>query len=265
MCEPCDDAEPSAAPSRLTFVMTDAHRSTTPAAHAAHDLTNVAALAARADDLDEKTATAARQQVAECTACADLLADLVTLRTALPATYSPARPRDFRLSPTDAARLHRTGWRRLLGFFGSPRDGFSRPLAIGFTTLGLAGLLVATVPTAFIGTIQSDRVLSTVGNAIPNAAAPAPSAAPSAAASMEANSTERMSMEAPAGAGGGQPAESVDGGVFSGAEPGVTDIAGDLAIRDDTTGLSVLFVLGGVLLIAGLGLFGLRWSARRLL
>ena len=66
-------------------------------------------------------------------------------------------------------------------------------------------------------------------------------------------------------AGGAAPAESVDGGVFSGAEPGVTDIAGDLAIRDDATGLSVLFVLGGVLLIAGLGLFGLRWSARRLL
>lgn len=241
--------------------MTDAHRSTTPAAHAAHDLTKVAALAARADALDEKTATAARHQVAECTACADLLADLVTLRAALPATSTPARPRDFRLSPADAARLHRTGWRRLLGFFGSPRDGFSRPLAIGFTTLGLAGLLVATVPTFYMGggVAQSATELSSV------AAAPAPSAAASAAASMQAYSTERTSIEAPAGAGGGRPAESVDGGVFSGAESGATDIAGDLGIRDDTTGLSVLFVLAGVLLIAGLGLFGLRWSARRIL
>jgi hypothetical protein len=72
-------------------------------------------------------------------------------------------------------------------------------------------------------------------------------------------------MEAPAGAGGAEPVATADGGVFSGAEPGVTDIAGDLAIRDDASGLSVLFVLAGVLLIAGLGLFGLRWSARRLL
>lgn len=237
--------------------MTDAHRSTTPAAHAAHDLTNVAALAARADDLDEEAVAAARLQVAGCTACADVLSDLVTLQTVLPATSTPARPRDFRLSPADAARLQRTGWRRLLGFFGSTRDGFSRPLAIGFTTLGLAGLLVATVPTMFIGAGQSATVLSTVGAALP--------AASGAPASVEAYSSERIDLEAPSGAGGAGPAESADGGVFSGAEPDVTDIAGDLAIRDDASGLSVLVVLAGVLLIAGLGLFGLRWSARRLL
>ncbi|HSL76226.1 MAG TPA: hypothetical protein VK867_04735, partial [Candidatus Limnocylindrales bacterium] len=103
--------------------MTDAHRPPTPAAHAAHDLTNVAALAARADDLDEKTADAARRQVAGCTACTDVLADLVTLQTVLPTTSAPARSRDFRLTPADAARLHRNGWRRFVGFFGSPRDG----------------------------------------------------------------------------------------------------------------------------------------------
>jgi hypothetical protein len=244
--------------------MTDAHRSSTPAAHAAHDLSTVAALAARAHDLDDATTASARRQVAECTACADVLADLLTLQTVLPTTSTPTRPRDFRLTPADAARLHRTGWRRFLGFFGSARDGFSRPLAIGFTTLGLAGLLVATVPTLYMGAGGAasgpSEVLAPVGNALPAA-----SAAPSAAASMEAYSSERIGMEAPAGAGGAEPADSVDGGVFSGAEPGVTDIAGDLAIRDDATGLSALFVLGGVLLIAGLGLFGLRWSARRLL
>ncbi|HSL77917.1 MAG TPA: hypothetical protein VK867_13305, partial [Candidatus Limnocylindrales bacterium] len=118
-------------------------------------------------------------------------------------------------------------------------------------TLGLAGLLVATVPTMFLGTTVSP-VLAPVGGAAQNAAP----------ASMEAYSTERIGMEAPAGAG----AEPADGGVFSGAGPdGVTDVTGDLAIRDDATGLSVLFVLGGILLIAGVGLFGLRWSARRLL
>ena len=245
--------------------MTDAHPSSTPAAHAAHDLSSVAALAARADDLDEKTAATARRQVSECAACADVLADLVTLQSVLPATSTPTRPRDFRLTPADAARLHRTGWRRFVGFFGSPRDGLSRPLAIGFTTLGLAGLLVATMPTLFMGVGGTASGPSQILAPVGNNAVPAASGAPSAAASAETYATERMSMEAPAGAGGAEPADSIDGGVFSGAEPDVTDIASDLAIRDDATGLSVLFVLGGVLLIAGLGLFGLRWSARRVL
>ena len=244
MPEGCDDAEPTTVRGRLTFDMTDAHRSGTPAA--------------RAHDLDDKASAAAREQVAGCTACADVLADLVALQVTLPTTSTPVRPRDFRLTPGDAARLHRTGWRRFLGFFGSARDGVSRPLAIGFTTLGLAGLLVATVPSMFIaGGGGVTQTLSTVGTAIP---APA-------AASDQAYSTERMSLEAPEGAGAGEPA---DGSVFSGANPeevgrDVTGDAGLLSIRDDASGLSVLFVLAGIMLIAGLGLFGLRWSARRLL
>ena len=40
--------------------------------------------------------------------------------------------------------------------------------------------------------------------------------------------------------------------------------AGLFSIRDDASGLSLLIVLAGIMLIIGLGLFGLRWSARRL-
>lgn len=239
--------------------MTDTHASDTPAAHAAHDLTSVAALAARTHDLDDGVAAAARAQVAGCTTCADLLADLVALQTVLPTTATPARPRDFRLAPAEAARLHRTGWRRVLAFFGSARDGFSRPLAIGFTTLGLAGLLLATLPSMSIGS-GGAAMLSPVGEAVQQAA-PAPPA------EAYGTSTDIMSMEAPAAAGGGEPADS---GVFSGANPDEVsrEIAGDaglFSIRDDASGLSVLFVLAGVMLIVGLALFGLRWSARRLL
>ena len=36
------------------------------------------------------------------------------------------------------------------------------------------------------------------------------------------------------------------------------------AIRDDATGRSALLIAAATLLIAGLGLFLLRWSARRL-
>lgn len=254
--------------------MTDAH---TPTTHAAHDMTIVAALAARPSDLDVRTASSARAQVAACEACADVLADLLALQTTLPTTATPARPRDFRLTDADAARLRRSGWRRVVGFFGSPRDGFSRPLAIGFTTLGLAGLLIATVPSMALyggSAGAAPEILSNVGAPIQQAApAPAASAAPSAAAAAsaapasasEGYATERMSEGA--AAAGGEPGDT---GVFTGANPDeltpdVTGDAGLLAIRDDTSGLSVLFVVAGILLIAGLGLFGLRWSARRLL
>ena len=89
------------------------------------------------------------------------------------------------------------------------------------------------------------------------------SAAPASAS--EGYATERMSEGA--AAAGGEPGDT---GVFTGANPDeltpdVTGDAGLLAIGDDTSGLSVLFVVAGILLIAGLGLFGLRWSARRLL
>ncbi len=56
--------------------------------------------------------------------------------------------------------------------------------------------------------------------------------------------------------------------MFTGGNPDevAPDVTGgvDAALRDDTSGFSVLFVVGGALLIAGLGLFALRWSARRL-
>ncbi len=257
--------------------MTDAHPSST-AAHAAHDLTIVAALATRDRDLDRSTADAARQQLASCTACADVLADLITLQAALPTTSTPARPRDFRLTEADAARLHRTGWRRFLGFFGSPRDGVSRPLAIGLTTLGLAGLMFATVPSMFMAS-GGASALAPVG-------APVEQAQPAAGGAGEAYGSDRITMtgepapsDAVAGeaaasqaAASGAPAsEPADGGVFSGANPdelgGRLEATGDSAatLRDDASGQSVLFVIAGMVLIAGIGLFALRWSARRLL
>ena len=84
--------------------------------------------------------------VAGCSLCAQLHADLVALGAAARAMPTPARPRDYVLTPADAARLRPSGWRRVVAAFGTARDGFSRPLAVGLTTLGLAGLLVTTVP-----------------------------------------------------------------------------------------------------------------------
>jgi hypothetical protein len=236
--------------------MTEPLQPTSASAHAAHDLTIIAALAARTPDPSDVHAGAAREQLAACNACTDLLADLVALQTALPTTSTPARPRDFSLTSADAARLRRGGWRRILGFFGSARDSISRPLAIGFTTLGIAGLLVAALPSMYA--TDGAATLSPVGAAVEQAA-PAPAEAPG---------SHRLSM-------GAEPESSLtDEGVFAGGNPdevgsaGGRDIAGDgslLALRDDASGLSAVFVLAGALLIAGLGLFALRWSARRLL
>ena len=76
-------------------------------------------------------AIGAEALVAACDDCADLHADLLALRDATRAMPTPPRPRDYALTPADAARLRRGGWRRFVAAFGSPRDVFSRPLAVG--------------------------------------------------------------------------------------------------------------------------------------
>ncbi len=116
------------------------------AAHAAHDLLLVAALADR--ELTGTEHDRARAQVDACTECASLHTDLVSLARATQVLPAVARPRDFTLRPEDAQRLRPNLVRRIFGSFGTARDGFSRPLAMGFTTLGLAGLLVGAIPGA---------------------------------------------------------------------------------------------------------------------
>jgi hypothetical protein len=199
--------------------------------------------------------------VADCVECRDLLADILSLAAAVPTAAIPPRPRDFTLTPADAARLRPAGWRRLIGFFGSARDGFTRPLAVGLTTMGLVGLLVAALPSGLGGGATS-AVPSTVGSAIGGQAAPA--AAPSSAPYQ----TEGLELDPGAAA-----SPEGDGGLFSGAEDTATGsdrqrdaemLAADASIRDDRTGLSVLGVMAGALLILGIGLFALRWTARRL-
>ena len=272
--------------------MTDPLRMNAPAAHEGHDVSIVAALAARPVDLAESETTAAQAQVASCTVCAEALADFVALQTALPRTATPRRPRDFQLTPADAERLHRSGWRRFLGYFGSPRDGFSRPLAIVLTTLGLAGVLLASIPSATLmggsggaapaneaAPIQqaapapaasepgTDR--TALGAAPPDAGLPSAAPSASAAAAASTSSAAAASTSSEAGTASTEAATApTDTHVFTGGNPDevAPDITGgvDTALRGDAGGFSVLFVVGGVLLIAGLALFGLRWSARRL-
>lgn len=106
--------------------------------HARHDPLDVAAAADRGASLP--------MGLRLCVACLDLRADLAAVAAAVPMAAIPRRPRDFRLTAVDAARLRSHGWRRLLDAFGSARDEISRPLAVGFATLGVVGLVMTTVP-----------------------------------------------------------------------------------------------------------------------
>ena len=144
--------------------------------HTSHDLIAIAALAGRDPDLSDTQAAAARALLAACTECARLHADLLALALALPVATTPARPRDFTLTMADAERLRLRGLRRWLTLVGTSRDTITRPLAIGFTTLGLAGLLVATVPGALPGSGASatqSTVESSPQREVQSAASPA--------------------------------------------------------------------------------------------
>jgi hypothetical protein len=260
-------------------------------AHARHDRDLVAALAAREPELAAPELGAARDLVQRCTECRDLLADLVALQAALPTMATPTRPRDFTLSDADARRLRPRGWRAVLGFIGSARDGFSRPLAIGFTTIGMVALLVTAVPSIPLGGSGGQRVLSTVGNAVPQAgaavaasqaaassapgAAPAPAAQPAASASTSAEyAASSAAASQPASAAFDRTNASAEPygtagqreSVFSGEDEGSTDqLIGDTNLLSvhDKGALSLGIVIAGICLIIGLGLFALRWTSRR--
>jgi anti-sigma factor RsiW len=266
------------------------------AAHASHDSVLVASLADHSLPADERAA--AERLVAGCGLCAALYADLVSLRTATRSMPTPSRPRDFRLTPDDAIRLRPSGWRRWVAAFGSPRDAFSRPLALGLTTLGIAGLLVASAPSlmptggaasAPAAGGSNDRTMteSTRLEAAPEistdtqGAAGAQGAAPAAGSADPAENLAASGAPAPAATQelylNGRPsaAPAVPGDITSGDNdtPGQVDGAGpaadpgeaaaDGSLSATTTGPSTLVVVSGLLLVVGLGLFLLRWFARR--
>jgi hypothetical protein len=227
----------------------DARSST---AHDAHDLLLIAALVDR--DLHGADHDRAREQVATCSACAALHADLLGLARAVHDLPGPDRPRDFTLRPDDAQRLRPGLVRRLLGVFGTARDGVSRPLAMGLTTLGLAGLLIGVVPGA-LSSGASTATLNTTGAPVEDQrfesfAMPAASQAPQLQ-----------------GEGAGAPAATDAQDVYRGAPPPAgPDVAAEhdpAGLAPDASGTSLTVVLSGTFLIVGLGLFALRWTSRR--
>ena len=109
--------------------------------HVTHDPELIAAYAA--GDATGSALDQATDLVASCTECAELHRDLRAISTALPELPVPVRPRDFRLTPEQAAALRPAGWRGVLAAFAAPRFRLAAPLGAGLAAAGLAGLLLA--------------------------------------------------------------------------------------------------------------------------
>jgi len=140
-------------------------RPSEPTMHDQHDLDLVVAYAA--GDLEGAERAAAEALVAGCPDCALLVSDLRAIADATATLPVPPRRRDFRLSP-EAARQAR-GWRPRRFF---DRIGIVPSLGAGLAAIGLAGLLLASIPgsgaTSF-GGVTTESVPRTAAGA---AAAP---------------------------------------------------------------------------------------------
>ncbi len=279
------EREPGVAAARLGGAMTDPF---IPPHHAVHDTMLVASLADHS--LAEAERDAAEALVSACRQCADLHADLLALRAATRAMPTPTRPIDYMLTARDAVRLRSGGWRRFVAILGTSRDALSRPLAVGLTTLGLAGLLVANVPSFSFSSGAATSAPASVGApaggaAVDNAdgtttlAASAAAEAAASAAPLPDNLTgaAALASAAPAPALGpvfnaGATPPSDTQGATSGSSKGQAGAparsqgeTNDLLLSQEVGGVSPLVVLSAAFLVAGLGLFTLRWTARRFL
>ena len=241
---------------------TQMHEQPNSSDHARHDLLAVAALADR--DATGEEAARARAQVDACTECATLHAELVSLATSTRQLPAMERPRDFQLRPEDAQRLRPNRFRRLFGSFGTARDGFSRPLAMGLTTLGIAGLMFAILP----GTLSFGGAASAPGG--PAGRTPRPSSRQPPPRRRAGGAPEAPDADEPDGR-----LRSGEASLYARPEQISTSATSRYGVgespasrkahlaSDDSTGVSQLIVISGTLLIVGLGLFALRWTSRR--
>ncbi len=251
-------SEPEAASSRPGWDMTS------PAPdHATHE---PVLIAGHLDGtLDPTDLALVDRWLAGCGTCATLRDDMAALVAATRTMPTPARPRDFSLSHEDARRARSSGWRRFMTAFGSPRDTFSRPLAVGLTTLGIAGLVVANIPTAMLSTTGAASSLEmTQGSAAPAYQEGAPAAAgPSDGIDMAGGEPGIVTT----GEGAARASDAAGAGNTKSTDPEVRDISDSLTQADpDPTsdGSRWLVVVSGALLVVGLTLVMLRWRARRL-
>ena len=192
--------------------------------HADHDPMLMVALAA--GDLAATDRDRAADLTRSCADCSALRDDLVAIARATAVAPPPIveRPRDFRLTPSDAARLRPGGWRAALAAFSRPATGLTRNLGVGLATLGLAGLLIGNVQIQLGGSAAS--LPAAAGQAAdPRAAVAAPESSNGDATTTSTGQPDRTSVGgAPAAAASAAPPAATDTQAFG---PVVTDPVGD--------------------------------------
>jgi len=240
--------------------------------HSTHDLVLLAAVADR--DPDPATQATVEAMIASCADCAAIAEDLRALALALAdlPTSLPA-PRDMRLTVGDATRLRGGGlWRAILRPFGTSGMPALRPLAGVLTTLGIAGILLSTVP---LGFETAGTALNQVGSAVGGAAAassqsPAQAYYPGPASSTEvAGGPKDQPTFAPPysiDSSGSQPSasEALGAPTRAGATPAVQAFAQDVGPTSSGPSIPPLTLVSIVLLVAGVSLISLRAVARRI-
>lgn len=268
------DREPDDVRARLTGMSSDSER------HARHDALLVAAFAAGdvADGEREQAATL----VAECGACRSLHDDLIAIARATAALPAAVRPRDFRIAPEQAARLRPGGWRRFVAAFASPRFAMTRQLGVGLTTLGLAGLLISSIPSLSLGGMAAGASPAPEYFSVDASqeAAPfaSPAAAPAASAAPAFGPDDGQTLQ---GSGGVLLPEPVapaatdvvtsendtsgGGGAQRDNAAGVDEGGGAIGPATDQGGVgSLLPVASAIALAAGVALLLARRAARRM-
>ena len=255
--------------------------------HDRHDRFLVAALAA--GDLEAKALTDAEELVASFSDCSQLLADLRSIAAAAAALPLLPRSTDFRISPETAERLGARGWRGFLVQLADSRFGFSRPLAVGLTTLGLVGVIAGSIPgamggfgsgsAAFMPIVGNDNAASSERNGAAGAAVPPASSVPAARQPLSSPLTVSLGSPAPTSLaprptsatelnGSSSPPGGLYGGYVAASPPPAKGTEGTSSNRlfssSGTSGPPPLLLASLVLLLIGLGILTAQWVATRL-
>jgi hypothetical protein len=253
--------------------------------HDSHDRLVIAARAA--GDLNGPERVQADHLLETCPACRVLHDQLATIAAATRRLPAPARPPalDYRISADRAAALSRGAvWRRILRPFGRSGSGAVRPLAAAFTTLGLAGLMLAALPTLQLGastgaflatTVESEAPEPPAGQTFePDVALPGDASSPIVSERDTVGGEDTIdpgsgfSNANPTaddkGAGPTEATTAQGGGSGSASTPGTESDGRTAGVVDGPPGTSPLVPLSAVLLGAGLGLLLLRQVALRI-
>jgi len=251
-----------------------------PAEHAQHDLDLIAGHAA--GDLTDTQRIRADALLQSCTSCSDLRRDLVAIASATRSLSATPAPRDFQLSPAQAARLRRGGWlKSLLRPFAAPSSP-ARPFAMAFTSLGLAGLLVTSILPSLLGGSAASAPLPVAQGPAASAAAASAASAPEAggangqgqpgATSGSDSQFGPLGKPSPvpvsAGSGGGKSNDlaSTEPDLFAGEQAYRDRLAAEQRneqLQSRAAEPNPVVIGSLVLLGVGLALFGLRFLARR--